>query len=47
MLWIQVLTAVMLVHGGGEMAVMPALTAIQLHHCAMETGSDCSVVSTL
>jgi hypothetical protein len=45
-LWIYVLTAVLLVQGRGEMAVLPAVTAILLHHNAMDTSTDCSVVST-
>jgi len=28
------------------MAVMPAVTAVLLHHSAMDTGNDCSVIST-
>jgi len=28
------------------MAFMPAVTAVMLHHCAMDTGTDCSVVFT-
>ena len=36
----------LLVQGGGEMAVMPAVTAVLLHHSAMETGIDSRVVST-
>jgi len=45
-LCIQVLTAVLLVQGRGELAVMPAVTAVLLHHNAMYTGTDYSVVST-
>ena len=45
MLGIQGLTAVMLVEGRGEMAVMAAVTAVLLHHSAVDTGTDCSVVS--
>jgi len=37
---------VLLVQGRGEMAVMPAVTAVLLHHSAMDTGTDCSVGST-
>jgi len=33
------------VEGRGEMAVMPAVTAIQLHHSAMDIGIDCNVDS--
>ena len=28
------------------MAVLPAVTAVLLHHNAMDTWTDCSVVST-
>jgi len=28
------------------MAVMPAVTAVLLHHSAVDTGAECSVVST-
>ena len=45
MLWIHGQTSVMLVGGRGEMAVLPAVTAVLLHHCAMDTWTDCSVVS--
>jgi len=45
-LWIQELTAVLLVQGRGEIAVMPAVTAVLIHHSAMDKGTDCSVVST-
>jgi hypothetical protein len=40
------MTAVLLVQGRGEMAVLPAVTAVLLHHSAMDTWTDCSVVST-
>ena len=36
----------LLVQGRGEMAVLPAVTAVLLHHSAMDTWTDCSVVST-
>jgi len=36
----------LLVQGRGEMAVLPAVTAGLLHHSAMDTWTDCSVVST-
>jgi len=29
------------------MAVLPAVTAVLLHHSAMHTWTDCSVVSTV
>jgi len=44
-LCIQGLTAVLLVQGRREMAVMPAVTAVLLHHIAVNKGTDCSVVS--
>jgi len=43
-LYIRELIAVLLVQGRGEIAVMPAVTAVLLHHSAMDTGTDCSVV---
>ena len=46
MLWIQGLTVMLLVQGRGEMAVKTAVTAVLLHHIAMDTGNDCNVVST-
>jgi len=36
----------LLVQGRGEMAVLPAVTAVPLHHSAMDTWIDCNVVST-
>ena len=45
-LWIHELTAVILVQGRGEMAVLPSVTAVQLHHRAMDTGIGCTFVST-
>ena len=46
MLWIQGLTAVLLVKGRWEMAVMPAVTEVLLHHSTMDTGTETNVVST-
>jgi hypothetical protein len=46
MLWINELTAVLLVQCRGEMAVLPAITAVLLHHSVVDTWTDCSVVST-
>ena len=46
MLWIQGLTAVLYVQDRGEIAVLPAVTAVLLNHNVMDTGPDCSVVST-
>ena len=45
-MWIHGLTAVLLVQGRGEMAVLPAVTAVLLHHSAMDTWNDCNNVST-
>jgi len=36
----------LLVQGRGEMVVRPAVTAVLLHHIAMDTRNDCNVVST-
>ena len=36
----------LLVQGRGEMAVLPAVTAVLLHHSAKDIWTDCSVVST-
>jgi len=44
-LWIHGLTAVLLVLGREEMSVLPAVTAVLLHHSAMDTWRYCSVVS--
>jgi len=40
------MTAVLLILGRGEMAFLPADTAVLLHHSAMDIWTDCSVVST-
>jgi len=45
-LWIQGLTAGLLVKGRGEMALLPVVTAVLFRHSAMDTGTDGSVVST-
>jgi hypothetical protein len=37
---------VLLVHGRGEMAVLPAVTAVLLHHSAMDIWTEGNVVST-
>jgi len=37
---------VSLVKGRGDIEFMPAVTAVQLHHSAMVTGTVCSVFST-
>jgi len=36
----------LLVQGRGEMAVLTAVTAVLLHHNAMDKWTDCNVVST-
>ena len=46
MLWIHRLTAVLLVQGKGEMAVLPAVTKVLLHQSAMDKWTDANVVST-
>ena len=46
MLWIQGLTVILLVQGRGEMALITAVTIVLLHQCAVDTGTDCNVVST-
>ena len=43
----QGLTAILLVQGRWEIAVMPAVTALLLTRSAMDTGTDCIVVSTV
>jgi hypothetical protein len=45
-LGINGMTVMLLVQGRGEMAVLPAVTAVLLHHSAMDTWTDCNVVST-
>jgi len=37
---------VLLVQGRGELAFMPSVTAVLLHHSAMDTGPDCNIFST-
>jgi len=37
---------VLLVQGRGEMSFLLAVTAVLLHHSAMNTWTNCSVVST-
>ena len=46
MLWIYVLRAMWLVEGRDEMAVLSEVTAVLLHHSAMDIWTDCNVVST-
>ena len=45
MLYIHGLSVMLLVQGRGEMAVLPAVTAVLLHHSAMDIWTDCNVVS--
>ena len=35
----------LLVQGRGEMAVLPTVTAVLLHHSAIDTWTDCNIVS--
>ena len=46
MVWIHGLTVMLLIQGREEMAVLPAVTAALLHHCAMDTWTECNVVNT-
>ena len=46
MLWIYGLSVMLLVQGRGEMAVLPAVTTVLLHHSVMDTWTDCNVLST-
>jgi len=45
-LWIEGLTAVLLVEGRKKIAVMAAVTALLIHHSTVDRGTDCSIVST-
>ena len=45
-LWIQGMIEWLLVRGRVQIAVMPTVTAVLLHHSAMERGAECSVDST-
>ena len=45
MLWINGLKAMLLVQGRGEMAVLPAVTAVLLHHSAVDIWTEGNVVS--
>jgi len=40
------MTVMFLVKGRGELAVMPAVTGVLIHHSAVDTGTDGNVVST-
>jgi len=44
-LWIYGVTAMLLVLGSREMAVLPAVTAVLLHHSAMDIWTEGNVVS--
>ena len=46
MLWIHGVNVVLLVQGRVDMAVLPAVTAVVLHHSALVTWTDCSDVIT-
>ena len=46
MLWIHGLTVMLLVQCRVEMAVLPAVTAVLLHHSAMDLSTDFNVVNT-
>ena len=46
MLWVKGLNLVLLVVSRGKIAGLPAVTAVLLHHSAMNTGVECSVVTT-
>ena len=37
----------LLVQGRGEMAVMPTVIAVLLQHSAVDTGTECSVISKM
>jgi len=43
-LWIHGLTAILLVQGRGEMAVLPAVTVVLLHHSSMDTWTEGNVL---
>jgi len=43
-LWIYGLRAMLLVQGRGEMAVLPAVTAVLLHHNSMDIWTEGNVV---
>ena len=46
MLGIEGLSVMLLVQGRGEMAFMTAVTAVLIHHCAMDKVTACNVLST-
>ena len=45
MLWIYEMRAMFLIQGRGEMAVLPAVTAVLLHHIAMDIWTEGIIVS--
>ena len=44
-MWIHGLRGMLFIQRSGEMVVLPAVTAVLLHHSAMDTRTDCNVVS--
>ena len=44
--WIHELTEVLLVQAKWKMAILPEVTAVQLHHSAMGISTDSSVLSS-
>jgi len=46
MLWINRLIVVFVVQGIREMAVLPAVTEVLLHHIAMDKWTDCRLFNT-
>jgi len=47
MLWINSLTAVLLVGSRGEMELLPAVPAVLLHHNVMDIWTECNVDYTV
>ena len=45
-MWIRGLAVMLLLQVRGDIAVLPAVTAVLLHHSAMDKGTDCNFVST-
>ena len=46
MLWIYGLGAIFLVQDRGKLAILPEVTAVLLHHSAVDTGTEGNSVST-
>ena len=46
MLWILGDAVVLLVQGRGEMVILPAVTAVLIHHNSVDTGLSFNVVIT-